>query len=582
MSATHSPKSNGWINREYSPRRQHIDAQRRQVDLDLEQAFKDLRVRDAEVEKLHNLHRRIQNEEAELKESSLAKIHEAALEKAKHDRDVVRQQAEAVLQQHFKEEAEKRRLREEEERQRLQREVEAKAAQERARLEEEKRKKLEQERIRIEAEAKVKAERERQEELKAEAERSAKEKLEKELRKQQQDREQKEREDAARAGAAEEAERKAQAQAQALAQAKAAATTTTTAGRPDDSALREHEEYLALYWKLKEWKNNYWATLRQEAKNPGRKDIKDAVSNARSAINKGVGQLSTGDKETNQKAEGKMIDCLRQLLASPTPYIGQQMPVNFFLPPSLSLNDNDQTVITDQAGFFMCHLVQQVVKLFCSYVSGEPRRAEPIGTMITKIFGNPAIQYARQGTDLPASRKSQSLITIMLAKYHKICPGLFGITAKQNTGSGKIKLGWALVPNENGPKNELISEDSQYDRYAALAIGYSAFALRNASTVKIDNPYPPKYFWKSLAQLINLPPEQVQPIHLCILRNMFGYDGVKRFLLFFGDVGMAALREAFVEFPKRLPDAIKQDAYYKDLVFQAQNHFPQNEQLHLT
>lgn len=580
MAAAQSPRQNGWTNRDYSPRRQHMDAQRRQIDL--EQAFNDLRIRNAEVGKLDNLQRRIQTEEAELKENSLAKIHQAALEKAKRERDIVRQQAEAVLQQHLKKEEERRRLEQEQERQRLQAEAEAKAAGERARREEEERKRLEQERIRAEADAKAKAERQRQEELKAETERLEREQQENEQKRQQQQqaREQKEREDTAQAEAAKEAERKAEAD------ARANTAHATVNGEFDNSAEKEHEEYLALYFKLKKWRGDYWDQLRADSKSSGRKDLKDLktfISEARQLINIQVGQLNTGDKAINKAAEDRIINLLKKALQSETPMTGQKIPVNFFLPTSLSLNDNDQTVITDQAGFLMCWLAKRIVVLIMSYVHGEAIRGEPIGTMVTKVFGLSDIQYARQGSDLPDSKKSQSLIPILLAKYHKVCPGLFGITARQDTLEGMRKLGWSFSRDANGSKSVPNSHQDYFDRTTGLARAYASFALRNASaSSKIANPYPPKYFWKSLAQLVNLPPEKVQPIHLVILQNIFGHEGIKRFLLFFGDVGIAALREAYVEFLGRLPDSLKKDLSYKQVVIFANDLLAAEQPLHLT
>lgn len=574
-----SPRSNGVSDRDYSPRRQKVDAQRRQIDL--EQAFNDMRIHDAEIQKLHTFRQRIQREEADLKENSLAKIHQAALEKVQKSRDNLRQQAEAVLQRHLREEEEKRRRKQEEEeeaeRQRLKREAELKAAREqerarKAREEEERKKREEQEReqARIrEEEAKAKAEAE---------ERQRKQKLDQEQKQQQQARERQEGEQKEREA---EAARQAEAAKQAGAKAQAGAQA---ASNVDVSAEKEHEEYIALYFKLKKWQNDYWDQLRKASKPPNQKHVKEAVSDARGIAKTEVGKLSYGTRENNRLAESKITKCLNELLSAPAPIIGTRIPVNFFLPPSLSLNDNDQTTITDQAAYFLCHIVKQITKLFSTYVSTKAERAEPIGTLVTKLFGTPALQYARQGDNLLPSQKSQSLVPIFLAKYHKVCPGLFGITASQDTVQGRRKLGWRMIPahDDETEKSKFYDKETQYDRVAGLTIGYSAFALRNASTVKIDNPYPPKYFWKSLAQLINLPPAQVQPLHLCILRNMFEHDAIKRFLLFYGDVGVALIREAYIEFPKRLPAILRDDSFYIQVSNVMAQLIEKNEPLHLT
>lgn len=82
--------------------------------------------------------------------------------------------------------------------------------------------------------------------------------------------------------------------------------------------------------------------------------------------------------------------------------------------------------------------------------------------------------------------------------------------------------------------------------------------------------------------IVDLPPEKVSPTHACVLRFMFGHGGVGRFLLFYGSVGVAVLREAFVEFPKRLPQSIGNDHYVQLLGLYAEAVLAKNEFFHLT
>lgn len=556
--------------RNYSPRRQHLDAQK--LQLNLEQAFDELRIHDVEVQKLHAYQRRLHSEESDLRESALAKAHDLALEKAKQDRDAIRKEAEAVLERHLKEQEEERRRKEEEERLRQQREAQAKAERDRMIREE-------QERLKREAEEKARAEAERQRQEREKVERAEKERQRKEEELRQQEKQQKEAEAAKKKAEADRqaAEAEAQQKAQQKADQEARITATTEANSPE----KIHREYLELYFKIKEWKNKLWTGLMQAAKQPGKKEIKESVANARRLIKSEVGKLSPGERTINKMATDKLREELRKLLQQPIPEIGTRIPVNNFLPPSLHLNDNNETLITDQGAYFLAFLAQQVVKIFTSYVHGAPERAEPIGVMLTSLFAQGDIQFTRQELTKP---QTQSLFPIFLAKYHRVCPALFGITAPQSTAIGKRKMGWALLPAEDDsqPKNTFVSDQTHYDRMTGLAIGYSSFALRNfAASSTLSNPYPPLHFWKSLAQIINLPPDQVQPTHVCVLRYMFGHGGIGRFLLFFGSVGVAVLREAFIEFPNRLPEAIQKDSYVRELHIYAER-LGSNEHLHLT
>ena len=565
-----SPR-NGSTPRNYSPRRQHIDAQK--VQQDLEKNFEALRIHDAQTQRLYEYNRKLRNEKADDKERERAILDENALRLQREKREAVAAEAEATLRRCEEEKREEQRRKAEEERLRQQQEAQAKAerdrqikeAQEQLRRAEEERHRAEAERDRQEKERAVAAETERQREA-AEAKQKQADVKRQEAEAKQRDEERKAQEATQQAQASE-----AQKQADNQAQRSAAAKTAAEA----DSPGRAHEEYLALYHKIKAWKNGYWEHIRAEAKTRKNPEIKEAVGEVRRLIKTEVGKQSS-DKNVNKMAIQKLKSELTKFLKDPTPVIGTRVPVNDFLPQSLKLDDNNETTITDRGAYFLCVLTQGVVKIFTTYVHGEPERAEPVGTLLALIFAQADLQFQRgDGT-------TQSLFPIFLAKYHRVCPALFGITADQSTPAGKQKLGWALMPSasDDQPKTTFVADQTHYDRMKGLAMGFSSFGLRNFSAAANKNPYPPTQFWKSLAQLINMNPNQVQPTHVCVLRYMFGHGGISRFLLFFGAVGIAVLREAFVEFPNRLSERMQQDSYVKELKICAAN-LGENEHLHL-
>lgn len=555
---------NGLSPRTDSPRRRHKDAPKTLQDL--EKSFEALRIQDVEAKRLYEYNRRLHSEKADEMEMQLAILHQNALKLEQEKRNKLRKESEDVLRQWTEQQEEEQRRKEEEARLRQQREAQANAERDRRiREEQERLRREEEERIRAEREkAQAEADRERREKERNDAAEAERKRQAAEA--QQKDDERKQREATQQAEAAQ-AQQQANAQAQKAAAAEAAAEA--------DAPERVHQEYIALYHQIKTWKNNYWDHIRAEAKQRKNPQIKEAVGEARRLIKTEVGKQSYGDKDVNRMAINKIKGCLRGFLEAPTPVVGRRIPVNDFLPPSLKLDDNNETTITDQAAYILCILTKEVVKNFTSYAHGAPERAEPVGTMLASVFAQPELQFHRNdGT-------TQSLFPIFLAKYHRVCPALFGITANQSTSAGKQKIGWALMPAEGDqPKTTFVSDQTHYDRMTGLAIGYSSFALRNFAATANKSPYPPIHFWKSLAQIINLPPHQVQPTHVCVLRYMFGHGGIYRFLLFFGSVGVAVLREAFIEFPKRLPEALHKDSYVKELKIYADN-LGEKEHLHL-
>lgn len=542
---------------------------------DLERVLKAFELADAEWGRLHVQERRQHNENADSYENACATEHNIKIEQVANDREKVRHEAEAVLRRFYQEQEEERKRQEEEQRRK---------EEEKKRQEAERKLREEEERLRLQREAEQKAERERQ--LAQEKER---------LQKAEQDRKQAEQDRLAQ-------EQEQQRLAEADKQQRAAEQRKTDEENKKAEVARQqaaqhaadkeaisspeviHREYVTLYYNLKKWSNDYWDELRSASKTHKNPSIKEEIGDTRRLIKSEIGKLSFHDKEVNKMATDKLKISLGALLRKTTPVIGKQLPINNFLPSSLQLSDNNQTTISDMAAYFLVFLTKQVIKIFTSYVHSGPERAEPIGIAVSSIFALPELQYARP--DQPDSR--QNLFPIFLAKYHHVCPALFGVTAPsghdQSTSQGKRALGWQLAAaNEEGqPKTTFVSEQTHYDRMKGLAIGYSSIALRNYAASSMTNPYPPKNFWKSLAMIVNLPVDKVSPTHACVLRFMFGHGGVGRFLLFFGSVGVAVLREAFVEFPKRLPENIKEDHYVQLLALWAEAVLPKQEFFHLT
>lgn len=155
--------------------------------------------------------------------------------------------------------------------------------------------------------------------------------------------------------------------------------------------------------------------------------------------------------------------------------------------------------------------------------------------------------------------KGNSLIDILLAKFHFACPVLWGVYGDETTPEGRIRLGWR---REGGA---FVSESRHHERVSGLGAGFASIALRNFTKSRLRNPFPPTNFWECLANILNVPPQDVQPTHLFILRAMLE-NSAERFIQFFGSAAIAALRLAMVDFPASLPLKLQNTASTKAIL----------------
>lgn len=273
-----------------SPR--NDDSPSRQLQFELERAFSQVHLHDNERQKLYAFHRRSLQEELDAKELALAALHKTEHEIATAKHEIVRQQAEAVLEEHVRAEEERRRQKEAEERRRKEEELRRKAEEQRQ-LKEAAERKAREEQQRAEAakkaaEQKVRAETEererKQREMTAQKEREEKEKAEQEALKQREAREKA-------------AKEKALSERVNAEQADQAAKATSSQARPHDlsETERRHRDYLAIHKNLKAFRKSFWEEAKKDP------SLKPVVGDMRRAMRTSVGQL-TDDRVGNRKA----------------------------------------------------------------------------------------------------------------------------------------------------------------------------------------------------------------------------------------------------------------------------------------
>jgi len=85
-----------------------------------------------------------------------------------------------------------------------------------------------------------------------------------------------------------------------------------------------------------------------------------------------------------------------------------------------------------------------------------------------------------------------------------------------------------------------------------LGAGFAALSLRDFSKTTKTNPYPPSNYWTALTLILNTPAGETSNTHYVVLRAMLlGHEG--RFMAFYGNAGLAAIRKAVLEFPAKAP-----------------------------
>ena len=304
---------------------------------------------------------------------------------------------------------------------------------------------------------------------------------------------------------------------------------TTWDGVQTPQAIRdaEHKRYLDLHQSLKKMRKQ---VLDHAKSTPG--PLKSQLGNWRREIIKTVGQLT--DNNGRPPTQTKVLQDL--LLASKNMRNIPNLDARHYMVQA------DPTITDTEAqvsGAFIYELnivAKCIIRQLTSEASAEAKTAGPVGLLAIAVFSRAQFRFGANG--------NASLIDILLAKLHKLCPVLFGIWGDESTQRGRERLGWG-----KDDMGAWLSEQNQFDRVTGIAAGYASMSLRYFPPRGPSNPYPPTEFWKSLAQMVNVPPNEVTQMHMIVVKAMVEAQ-LDRFKKCFGDFAVkAALRKAVVDLP---------------------------------
>ncbi|PKS07959.1 hypothetical protein jhhlp_006571 [Lomentospora prolificans] len=301
---------------------------------------------------------------------------------------------------------------------------------------------------------------------------------------------------------------------------------TQVTSAPNDRHLQIHQELKTLRRKLEEM-----------AKTPA-SPLKGKMGDLRREIRKSMGQL-TGGKGANATPLKKIKACLQESLSSnlPSPLVNvAAFVVDKREPQQDAIYNGDQ--MPSLFIYLLSIFSKAVINQFINECGANPKAADPIGVMAAHIFSDKDFQW-----------RGKSLIDILISKFRKTCPVLFGVRGSDKTAQGRAVIGW----RKDG--GSWMPEQMHYDKVAGLGAGFAAISLRDFSKANKANPYPSSNYWRALSTIVNTQPAEVSDTQYIVLKAMIdGHE--QRFIQFFGNAAIAALQVALVEFPKKAPGSV--------------------------
>lgn len=188
--------------------------------------------------------------------------------------------------------------------------------------------------------------------------------------------------------------------------------------------------------------------------------------------------------------------------------------------------------------FVVNHVAKAMINQFINECSANTKTADPIGVLAASLFADVNFHW-----------RSKPIIDILMAKFYVVCPVLFGARGLEKTEAGRERVGW----KRRGP-NAWMPETEHYDRQTGLAAGFAAISLRDFSKSKKENPCPMTHYWEAMAHIVNTLPSEMSNTQCVVLKAMIDHYE-QRFLLFYGNAAIAALRLALVDFPAHAKSA---------------------------
>ena len=211
------------------------------------------------------------------------------------------------------------------------------------------------------------------------------------------------------------------------------------------------------------------------------------------------------------------------------------------IPPDADTTDNQVPALLI---YLLNAFSKAVIAQFANEASVTPPAADPTGIAAITIFAANDFRW-----------KGISLIDMLIAKFHVMCPVLFGIYGSDKMEEGRRRLGWQRDPDSGS----WVNEQRHSERMTGLGVGFAALSLRDFKNSKSVNPFPSGHFWRALACIINTPVQDITQTHCIVLKALVEHH-INEFIGFYGQAGLVALRKAVIDFPRLAPKSVAASA----------------------
>jgi nucleoporin GLE1 len=282
---------------------------------------------------------------------------------------------------------------------------------------------------------------------------------------------------------------------------------------------------------------DFWKPFRKGSAQPGN-PLKGPVGDLRRDMRRTTGQV-TVKREDSKVVITKLREIIRRArdVGGPTVDI-RQFIISHPLPTLADEREAQYPAILLYA--FIC-FEKTVLKQFESEaIHDDGRIVQELGAIAASLF-----------VDKEFAWKGIPLTDLLLAKFHRVCPLLFGISGDMRSPAGMARLG--LLPL--GDTGAYLSTNDYQQRMQGMGAGYAAITLRAVAAPAL----PISEYWRALASLCNTPPEKISAGHYLVAKGLVK-DSARKVIGFYGAQGRALLRQATIVLPGRAPQNLSETA----------------------
>lgn len=301
----------------------------------------------------------------------------------------------------------------------------------------------------------------------------------------------------------------------------------------------KHDEYLAIHNRLKDLRRNVFKSYKDDQNLKASlhalyHDLKlHTIGELKREMNKRVSQL-TIEAAANRSSILAAKEILSRAYKLTNGLLVDPMAYTIAATPSHTNSTGRKTSALFL--YLLSIFAKAIVNKLISEAGASTASAEPVGIAAITMFAqfrDDAVQY----------------IDVLLAKYHRVCPVLFGINGNEKTEAGRALLGW-----QRHDDGTWVPEQEHFDKITALGAGFGSLSLRDFSKAKFANPFPAHNYWQAMARILNTTAPQITRTQCVVVKAMLEMH-VERLMSCYGGPAKALLKAAVVSFPARAPSS---------------------------